>query len=108
MRVKIMFQKIDQTIILYFYFRLPKIKIWVDENNPGDLILPFSASFEYQFSILPTKEEKDKFSTEKDTQSAFPRIIVAGYQSLQLMYFFTCGPDEVRAWTIRVFNMIHL
>ena len=39
--------------------------------------------------------------SEKDAQSAFPRIIVAGYQSLQLMYFFTCGPDEVRAWTIK-------
>ncbi|RIA83982.1 P-loop containing nucleoside triphosphate hydrolase protein [Glomus cerebriforme] len=80
---------------------LPKIKTWVDENNPGDLILPLSASFEYQHSILPTKEEKDKFLSEKDAQSALPRIIVAGYQSLQLMYFFTCGPDEVRAWTIR-------
>lgn len=41
---------------------------------------------------------------EKDAQSSLPRIIVAGYQALQLMYFFTCGPDEVRAWTVRVFN----
>ncbi|CAB5292575.1 unnamed protein product [Rhizophagus irregularis] len=80
---------------------LPKIKTWVDENNPGDLILPFSAGFEYQHSVLPTKEEKDAFLAEKDAQSSFPRIIVAGYQALQLMYFFTCGPDEVRAWTIR-------
>jgi obg-like ATPase 1 len=80
---------------------LPKIKIWVDENNPGDPIIPFSASVEYQHSILPTKEEKDKFLSEKDAQSAFSRIILAGYQALQLMYFFTCGPDEVRAWTIR-------
>ncbi|CAI2177112.1 944_t:CDS:2 [Funneliformis geosporum] len=80
---------------------LPKIKAWIDENNPGDLLLPFSASFESQFSALPTKEEKEKFMAEKDAQSALPRIIVAGYQSLQLMYFFTCGPDEVRAWTIR-------
>ncbi|CAG8563172.1 1718_t:CDS:2 [Funneliformis caledonium] len=80
---------------------LPKIKAWIDENNPGDLLLPFSASFESQLSALSTKEEKEKFMTEKDAQSALPRIIVAGYQSLQLMYFFTCGPDEVRAWTIR-------
>lgn len=35
------------------------------------------------------------------TKSALPRIAVSGYQALGLQYYFTCGPDEVRAWTIR-------
>ena len=26
---------------------------------------------------------------------------MSGYQALGLQYYFTCGPDEVRAWTIR-------
>lgn len=30
------------------------------------------------------------------------KIIKTGYAALQLEYFFTAGPDEVRAWTIRV------
>lgn len=30
------------------------------------------------------------------------KIIKNGYAGLQLEYFFTAGPDEVRAWTIRV------
>lgn len=34
--------------------------------------------------------------------SALRKIIKAGYAALQLEYFFTAGPDEVRAWTIRV------
>lgn len=34
--------------------------------------------------------------------SALPKIIKAGFAALQLEYFFTAGPDEVRAWTIRV------
>lgn len=34
--------------------------------------------------------------------SALSKIIKAGYAVLQLEYFFTAGPDEVRAWTIRV------
>lgn len=34
--------------------------------------------------------------------SALSKIIKAGYAALQLEYFFTAGPDEVRAWTIRV------
>ena len=25
---------------------LPKIKEWIDKNNPGDLLIPFSASLE--------------------------------------------------------------
>lgn len=34
--------------------------------------------------------------------SSLSKIIKAGYAALQLEYFFTAGPDEVRAWTIRV------
>lgn len=29
------------------------------------------------------------------------KIIKAGYKTLQLINFFTAGPDEVRSWTIR-------
>lgn len=29
------------------------------------------------------------------------KIVKSGYKVLDLMYFFTAGPDEVRAWTIR-------
>ena len=31
-----------------------------------------------------------------------PRIIKTGYKTLDLVYFFTAGEDEVRAWTIKV------
>jgi obg-like ATPase 1 len=41
------------------------------------------------------------FGLTAGTKSALPRIAVSGYQSLGLQYYFTCGPDEVRAWTIR-------
>ena len=34
--------------------------------------------------------------------SAIPKVIKAGYAHLNLKYFFTAGPDEVRAWTIMV------
>lgn len=35
-------------------------------------------------------------------KSALEKIIVTGYKALQLIYFFTAGKDEVRAWTIQV------
>jgi hypothetical protein len=34
--------------------------------------------------------------------SVLDKIIVQGYKALQLCYFFTAGPDEVKAWTIQV------
>ncbi|KAK5890292.1 hypothetical protein CesoFtcFv8_013826 [Champsocephalus esox] len=47
------------------------------------------------------EEEGQKHCTEHKTQSALSRIIKAGYAALLLEYFFTTGPDEVRAWTVR-------
>jgi len=34
--------------------------------------------------------------------SAMEKIILNGYSALGLMYFFTVGEDEVKAWTIQV------
>ena len=33
--------------------------------------------------------------------SGLPKIIVNGFQSLNLIYYFTAGEDEVKAWTIQ-------
>uniref|UniRef100_A0A669BIA4 Obg like ATPase 1 n=1 Tax=Oreochromis niloticus TaxID=8128 RepID=A0A669BIA4_ORENI len=79
---------------------LVKIKEWVDSHDPGALVIPFSGGLE---SLLQDKseEERQKYCTEHKTQSALSKIIKAGYAALQLEYFFTAGPDEVRAWTIR-------
>jgi len=30
-----------------------------------------------------------------------PKIIKTGYKILDLIYFFTAGEDEVRAWTLK-------
>ncbi|KAM9341983.1 obg-like ATPase 1 isoform 2-T2 [Pholidichthys leucotaenia] len=79
---------------------LVKIKEWVDSHDPGALVIPFSGGLENQLQDS-TEEEKQKYCTEHKTQSALSKIIKAGYAALQLEYFFTAGPDEVRAWTIR-------
>lgn len=34
-------------------------------------------------------------------RSMIPKIIKIGYDALNLMYFFTAGSDEVRAWSVR-------
>lgn len=46
-------------------------------------------------------EDQKKELEQIGTTSALGKIVTAGYQGLQLIRYFTCGPDEVRAWTIR-------
>ncbi|CAO3594388.1 unnamed protein product [Absidia cylindrospora] len=79
---------------------LPKIKAWIDEKSNGDVMIPYSGAFEYGLS-LKTPEEKADALKEANATSVLPKIIVAGYNALQLVYYFTGGPDEVRAWTLR-------
>lgn len=79
---------------------LVKIKEWVDSHDPGALVIPFSGGLEILLQDK-SEEERQKYCTEHKTQSALSKIIKTGYAALQLEYFFTAGPDEVRAWTIR-------
>ncbi|AAS52493.1 AEL192Wp [Eremothecium gossypii ATCC 10895] len=79
---------------------LLKIKEWIDKYSPGDLIIPFSVCLEERLSHMSAEEAVEE--CEKiGVQSAFPKIITTMRQKLDLISFFTCGPDEVREWTIR-------
>jgi len=88
---------------------LPKIKKWIDDTNPGDLLIPFSVQVETNLLNMGSDEEREeylkglneKYPAPTPCKSVLPKIISAGYNALQLIYFFTGGPDEVRAWTIR-------
>ncbi|KAF9042697.1 P-loop containing nucleoside triphosphate hydrolase protein [Rhodocollybia butyracea] len=79
---------------------LPKIKAWIDSNNPGDPLIPFSVALEERLATM-SDEEKIEEQKKVGAQSALPKITHAGYACLELIRYFTCGPDEVRAWTIR-------
>ncbi|KAK7602483.1 hypothetical protein V9T40_008072 [Parthenolecanium corni] len=78
---------------------LIKIKEWVDSHDPGAIIIPFSGLFESKLADMPD-DERQAYLNEHKTTSALDKIIVQGYKALQLQYFFTAGPDEVKAWTI--------
>ncbi|KAJ2001946.1 hypothetical protein H4R26_003858 [Coemansia thaxteri] len=80
---------------------LPVIKKWIDENNPGDKLIPFSGVFETALAALPDDAARAAYAEQQGAQSAFPKIITVGYDQLSLMHFFTAGEKEVRAWTCR-------
>lgn len=79
---------------------LGRIKQWVDAKNPGDPIIPFCGQLEARLVAMPPAEAAE-YLAARQAQSAIPRIIRTSYHALQLIHFFTAGPDEVRAWTIR-------
>jgi hypothetical protein len=63
--------------------------------------LTLSAAVESEIATLE-KEEQAAFLQDLGlTESALARFIRTAYGLLDLISFFTVGPDEVRAWTIR-------
>lgn len=80
---------------------LGKVKQWIDEHDPGATVIPFSANYELRLVDL-SNEERAKVIAESAAPSALEKIILAGYRALQLCYFFTCGKDEVKAWTVQI------
>ena len=65
---------------------LPKIKAWIDENAPGDLLIPFSVALEERLAMefaddaAGLKGELEKIGT----QSQIGKIMKIGYQSLNV------------------------
>jgi len=74
------------------------IKEWVAKRSPGAPVLPFSASFEQTWQ--DADDDAKKKLEEKKQATQLPKIIAEGYHALNLIHYFTCGEDEVRAWTI--------
>jgi obg-like ATPase 1 len=77
------------------------IKEWVDKYSPGDVIIPFSVSLEEKLSHMETDEERAAEEERVGAKSALTKIIWTMREKLDLINYFTCGEQEVRAWTIR-------
>ena len=63
--------------------RLPKIKAWIDQNNPGDPLIPFSVAFEERLVSLSAEEKKAE-EEKAGATSALGKITQAGYTSLDV------------------------
>eukprot|EP01061_Rhynchopus_euleeides_P039069 TRINITY_DN67011_c0_g1_i1.p2 TRINITY_DN67011_c0_g1~~TRINITY_DN67011_c0_g1_i1.p2 ORF type:complete len:409 (+),score=226.01 TRINITY_DN67011_c0_g1_i1:44-1228(+) len=77
---------------------LPKVKAWIDEHT-NEVMIPFSAELEFELMEMP-QDEVEPFLEENKTKRMMPKIITTGFGCLNLQYFFTCGTDEVKCWTI--------
>ncbi|KAF3789732.1 Obg-like ATPase 1 [Nymphaea thermarum] len=70
------------------------------QEHGGEPIIPFSCILERKLADMP-EDEAAKYCEENKLQSALPKIIKTGFAAINLIYFFTAGPDEVKCWQIR-------
>ncbi len=77
----------------------PDLAARIEEIGGAGLAL--SASLEAEIVGLDADDQAAFLEDLGITESALGRFIRAAYGLLDLISFFTVGPDEVRAWTIR-------
>ena len=75
-----------------------KVDVYAESQNANSLFI--SAQIEAEVSQLEEDFEKAEFlKTIGLNETGLVRLIRAGYELLNLITYFTAGPNEVRAWT---------
>lgn len=67
----------------------------------GSVLIPICAAIEAEIVKLDERDRQDFLMDLGLEEPGLNRIIRSGYQLLGLQTFFTAGPKEVRAWTIK-------
>jgi GTP-binding protein YchF len=77
-----------------------RVKAMADKQGAGCVVI--SAAIEAEVAQLDSDEEKQAFLGDLGlAETGLARVIKAGYALLELLTFFTVGPKEARAWTVR-------
>lgn len=71
---------------------------WVQKNAPGAAMIPYCGAYECELQDMSGDELK---AAVTEAPSALQKMITTAYSMVNLIYYFTSGPDEVRAWMIR-------
>lgn len=69
------------------------------KQNAGSVVI--SAAIEEEISQLPDDEQPEYLELNGLTESGLDRLIKEGYKLLELITYFTAGPKETRAWTVK-------
>lgn len=78
-------------------------KVFAKAEAEGARAVVISAQIEEEVSKLDNEEDKKEFLESLGLEeTGLARIIREGYKLLDLLTFFTVGPKEARAWTVKV------
>lgn len=79
--------------------RLDRVRAIAAEE--GAVVVPVCAAIEAEIAQLEEADRADFLAELKLEEPGLNRVIRAGYALLGLQTYFTAGPKEVRAWTVR-------
>lgn len=77
-----------------------RVKEFAATEHSGVVVI--SAKIEEELSTLDEEEKKEMLEEYGLEESGLDKLIHASYKLLGLMSFLTVGPQEARAWTIRI------
>ena len=70
-------------------------------KSVGSPYVVISAAIEAEVAQLPADDQTDYLQSLGLVDTGLTRVIAAGYDLLELVTFFTVGPKETQAWTLR-------
>jgi GTP-binding protein YchF len=77
-------------------------KVAAKAKAEGTESVVIAAAIESEVAVLESPDDKKEFLSALGLEEpGLNRIIRAGYRRLDLLTFFTVGPKEARAWTVR-------
>jgi ribosome-binding ATPase len=76
-------------------------KVQAHAAKEGAPVVPVSAALEAQIADMPDEDRKLFLDDMGMDEPGLNRVVRAAYQLLGLQTFFTAGPKEARAWTVR-------
>ena len=73
----------------------------VDDPRPHTALVPLQGKLEMELAQLAPEDAQVFMEEYGIHELGLSRVIRSSYELLGLQSFFTVGPDEVRAWTVR-------
>jgi GTP-binding protein YchF len=70
-------------------------------TQSGNTVIPTSIKIEQEIALLEDEERKEYLELMDMDEPVLNKIIFKGYKILGLQTYFTAGPQEIRAWTIK-------
>ena len=79
--------------------KLKELTSFAEES--GCVVIPTCIKIEQEIAVLEDEERQEYLELMEMDEPVLNKIIFKGYEILGLQTYFTAGPQEIRAWTIK-------
>ena len=79
--------------------KLKELTLFAEES--GCVVIPTCIKIEQEIAVLEDGERQEYLELMEMDEPVLNKIIFKGYEILGLQTYFTAGPQEIRAWTIK-------